>query len=155
AELRARFDLVSFDPRGVASSTPVQCFPSFGDELRFFASLPPFPVTPQEDVAFIDAFAQFDAFCEARNADLLLHMSTANAARDMMRRGRAVGDEGLPYWGFPYAPYRGATYVNLFPAGAGGVPLDGVTEPIEWAPGGGNQADGLPFSTRLKSDDGA
>ncbi|HKA09185.1 MAG TPA: alpha/beta hydrolase [Candidatus Dormibacteraeota bacterium] len=155
AELRARFDLVSFDPRGVASSTPVQCFPSFGDELRFFASLPPFPVTPQEDVAFIDAFAQFDAFCEARNADLLPHMSTANAARDMNLLRQAVGDERLTYLGFSYGTYLGATYVNLFPDRVRAVTLDGVIEPIEWATGRGNQADRLPFSTRLKSDDGA
>ena len=139
----------------MASSTPVQCFPSFGDELRFFASLPPFPVTPQEDVAFIDAFAQFDAFCEARNADLLPHMSTANAARDMNLLRQAVGDERLTYLGFSYGTYLGATYVNLFRDRVRAVTLDGVIEPIEWATGRDNQADRLPFSTRLKRDDGA
>jgi hypothetical protein len=45
--------------------------------------------------------------------------------------------------------------VNLFPERVRAVTLDGVIEPIEWATGRGNQADRLPFSTRLRSDDGA
>jgi len=69
--------------------------------------VPPFPVTPQEDVAFINAFEQFDALCEARNADLLPHMSTANAARDMDLLRQAVGDDRLTYLGFSYGTYLG------------------------------------------------
>lgn len=45
--------------------------------------------------------------------------------------------------------------MNLFPDRVRAVTLDGVIEPIEWATGRGNEADRLPFSTRLKSDDGA
>ena len=40
SRVRARFDLVSFDPRGVARSTPLQCFDTTDDAL---AALAPFP----------------------------------------------------------------------------------------------------------------
>jgi len=40
-ELQARFDLVSFDPRGVGDSTPVRCFSSLGEpHLPGLPSLP-------------------------------------------------------------------------------------------------------------------
>ena len=49
AAVRARFDIVSWDPRGVGASTAVQCFPSQEGENRFLARLPPgFPVGRSE-----------------------------------------------------------------------------------------------------------
>src|SRR5919199_2852375 len=49
AAVRARFDIVSWDPRGVGASTAVQCFPSMDAENRFLARLPPgFPVGRSE-----------------------------------------------------------------------------------------------------------
>jgi pimeloyl-ACP methyl ester carboxylesterase len=38
AALRARFDLVSWDPRGVGASTAVQCFRSDRQEARFLGA---------------------------------------------------------------------------------------------------------------------
>src|SRR5262249_54211033 len=38
--VRARFDLVSWDPRGIGESTAVQCFASMDDEQAFFAGVP-------------------------------------------------------------------------------------------------------------------
>lgn len=50
-ELRARFDLVGFDPRGVGRSTPLRCFDTFAEAV---AVLPPmaFPVTPAEETVW-------------------------------------------------------------------------------------------------------
>src|SRR5205814_8499295 len=47
-EVRARFDLVGFDPRGIIRSTPLRCFDSLE---QAFAVLPPFafPVTREEE----------------------------------------------------------------------------------------------------------
>ena len=42
AALRARFDIVTFDPRGFGYSTAVRCFPTAGAESKFLAGLPPF-----------------------------------------------------------------------------------------------------------------
>ena len=45
ATLRARFDLISWDPRGVGDSTAVLCFATPEDEQKFLAGLPDgFPV---------------------------------------------------------------------------------------------------------------
>jgi len=37
--MRARFDIIGFDPRGVARSTPIQCFPSNRARSRFFGDV--------------------------------------------------------------------------------------------------------------------
>jgi pimeloyl-ACP methyl ester carboxylesterase len=155
AEVRAHFDLVGFDPRGVAASTPVQCFGSNAEKQAFFQNVPPFPVGPHEDRAFIQTFEQFDALCSQRNPSLLPHMSTANAARDMDLLRQAVGDARLSYLGLSYGTYLGASYVNLFPDRVRAVILDGVVEPIEWSTGRDQEARTEPFSTRLRSDSGA
>jgi pimeloyl-ACP methyl ester carboxylesterase len=154
-ELQARFDIVGFDPRGVGLSTPVQCFASAADQQAFLSSIPQFPVTRAEETAYIKAFAQFDELCAARNRNMLAHMSTANADRDMDLLRQAVGDQRLTYLGVSYGTYLGATYVNLFPNRVRAVVLDGAIEPVEWATGRGSEAARLPFSTRLRSDAGA
>jgi len=46
--LRQRFDIISWDPRGIGESTAVQCFDTVQDELDFIATLPQgVPVTAQ------------------------------------------------------------------------------------------------------------
>src|SRR5579872_5949605 len=40
AQVRARFDIVSFDPRGVPASTAIQCFPDATAENRFLSRAP-------------------------------------------------------------------------------------------------------------------
>ena len=43
-EVRARFDLVGFDPRGIIGSTPLRCFDTLGEAQAALAPFP-FPVT--------------------------------------------------------------------------------------------------------------
>src|SRR3954447_1524769 len=52
AGVRARFDVVGFDPRGVGASTPVQCFASADAQQAFDAELPAFPVGHAQEQAF-------------------------------------------------------------------------------------------------------
>lgn len=93
-EVRARFDLVGFDPRGIIRSTPLRCSDSLE---QAFAVLPPFafPVTRQEE----RVHAQFDRklarACAQRAGAILDHMSTADIARDLDLLRRAVGDARL------------------------------------------------------------
>ncbi|HEY4027973.1 MAG TPA: alpha/beta hydrolase [Candidatus Dormibacteraeota bacterium] len=154
-ELRARFDLVGFDPRGVGLSTPVRCFASQAEQQAFFASRPPFPTTETEDATFIRGAADFDVRCQQRNGALLPHMSTANAARDMDLLREALGDAGLSYLGVSYGTYLGATYANLFPSRVRALVLDGAVEPVEWATGRDGEGSRQPVFLRLKSDLGA
>ena len=60
-EVRARFDILGFDPRGVGRSDPVTCFPTAAEEAAAFAGEPPYPVTAAEErgwPALADALAQ-------------------------------------------------------------------------------------------------
>jgi pimeloyl-ACP methyl ester carboxylesterase len=154
-ELHARFDLVGFDPRGIGRSTPVRCFASQAEQQAFFAGLPVFPITPAEDRTVIRAAADYDLRCQQRNADLLPHMSTANAARDMDLLRQALGDAGLSYLGESYGTYLGTTYANLFPSRVRALLLDGAVEPVELATGRDGEGGTQPVFLRQGSDLGA
>jgi pimeloyl-ACP methyl ester carboxylesterase len=153
-ELRGHFDIVGFDPRGIARSTPLRCFDTFDEAL---AVLPPFPfpyTRQEEDVQQASDNALAGA-CASKGGAIRDHMSTADVARDMDLLRRAVGDSKLTYLGFSYGSFLGQTYANLFPNRVRAIVIDGVLDPIAWTTGRGDQATTLPFSTRLHSDDGA
>lgn len=149
-EVRARFDIVGFDPRGVARSTPIRCF---GNLNQAFQAFPPiaFPLVEEEIELFIAADALLADQCEQRGNKIADHMSTANVARDLDLLREMVGDEMLTYVGLSYGTYLGQTYANMFPDRVRSLVIDGVLDPIAWA-----NLEGLtPFSTRLHSDEGA
>ncbi len=153
-ELRARFDLVGFDPRGIAASTPFRCFDTFAEAL---AVVPPmaFPVTADDETVWRASDQALASACSARGGAIMDHMSTANVARDLDLLRRAVGDDQLNYVGFSYGSYIGATYANLFPDKVGALVVDGVLDPVAWSTGTGDESATLPFTTRLGSADGA
>ena len=153
-EVRARFDLVGFDPRGIIRSTPLRCYETF-DEAQ--ADLWPisFPVTKAEERVWVRSDRAIARACAERGGPILDHMSTANVARDMDLLRRAVGDRQLTYVGYSYGSYLGATYANLFPGKVRALVVDGVLDPVAWSTGRGDQARTLPFSTRLRRAKGA
>jgi pimeloyl-ACP methyl ester carboxylesterase len=149
AALRARFDIVTFDPRGFGFSTAVRCFPTIAAENSFFAGLPAgFPVGTSQQSAWERTFARFGGLCAQRNGSLLEHDSTADVARDLDLLRRAVGDPVLNYLGLSYGTGLGATYANLFPARVGHLVLDGNLNPVAWTHGNGGQ----PTDMRMGSD---
>jgi pimeloyl-ACP methyl ester carboxylesterase len=154
AEVRARFDLVGFDPRGIGASTPLRCFDSL-DEAQ--AVLPPFrfPVTAAEERIWVEADQTFARACAGRGGPIIDHMATADVARDLDLLRQAVGDRQLTYVGLSYGAYLGATYANLFPAEVRALVLDGVPDPVAWATGRGDQAATQPLFNRLGSAQGA
>jgi pimeloyl-ACP methyl ester carboxylesterase len=147
AAIRARFDIITFDPRGFGYSTAVRCFPTAAGEIKFLGGLPPFPVGAQQDAAWERTYARFDALCAQRNGSLLDHDTTADVARDMNLLRQAVGAPRLNYIGLSYGTGLGATYANLFPAAAGHIVLDGNLNPVTWTSGGS-----LPDSLREGED---
>jgi len=153
-EVRARFDLVGFDPRGIIRSTPLRCFNSPEEWEPFFTPFV-FPLTPEEEQVWIAADRYLLRACDRRAGRIIDHMSTANVARDLDVLRAAVGDERLTYAGYSYGSYLGVTYANLFPGRVRGLVVDGVLDPIAWSTGRGGEATRLPFSTRLRSDAGA
>jgi pimeloyl-ACP methyl ester carboxylesterase len=153
-EVRARFDLVGFDPRGVARSTAVRCF---GTDKQWGPYFTPFafPSTPEELQIWVAADRYVDAACEQRAPRILDHMSTANVARDLDQLRQAVGDEQLTYAGFSYGSYVGVTYANLFPENVRALIVDGVVDPIAFSTGRGGEAATVTLGTRLRSAEGA
>ncbi|HET9601924.1 MAG TPA: alpha/beta fold hydrolase, partial [Acidimicrobiales bacterium] len=111
--LKARFDLVGFDPRGVGDSTAVDCIGDGAKDAE--ADLDPTPDTEAEITAIVDQVGASAQACADAQGDLLPHVGTMNSARDLDRIREAVGDERLSYLGFSYGTSLGATYANLFP----------------------------------------
>jgi pimeloyl-ACP methyl ester carboxylesterase len=152
AEVRARFDIVGFDPRGIARSTALRCYGT-PKQWQYYPFV--FPVNPAEEEIWRQADVAIADQCDQRGSKLYDHMSTADAARDLDLLREAVGDDKLTYIGYSYGTYLGMTYVNLFPDKVRAVVLDSNLDPIAWSMGMPGESATLPFSTRLKSAAGA
>lgn len=125
--LRARFDIVGFDPRGVDSSDPVRCLDDKGLD-RLLASSPD-PLTPAGLAELQSQARSFAAACEQHSGDRLPFVGTVDAAKDIDAIRAAVGDERLTYLGFSYGTLLGATYASLFPTRVRALALDGAVDP--------------------------
>ena len=124
-----RFDLIGFDPRGVARSTPLRCFATAEDADEVFGRMAALPVTAREEASTLKALKDYGQFCARFAGPLLEHMSTKDVARDLDVLRQAVGDAKLNYVGFSYGTLLGATYVNLFPNKTRAIILDGNVDP--------------------------
>jgi pimeloyl-ACP methyl ester carboxylesterase len=128
AEIRDRFDLVSFDPRGVGLSDPVRC--ASGPELDRYLALDPDPERPAEVATVVAATRRFVEGCVRRSGlALLAHVGTVDAARDLERLRIALGEQRLTYLGFSYGTFLGATFANLYPTRVRAFVLDGAIDP--------------------------
>lgn len=160
APVRARYDMVAIDPRGVADSEPVECLT--GKEMDAYTQVDQTPDDQGEETLLTASFKKFAAGCEKRSATILPHVSTVDAARDMDVFRAALGDKKLTYVGASYGTFLGATYAELFPKHTGRlrprrrdgpVPPGPRAEPrpdrrlrdgLRLLRGGLRQADGLP-----------
>ncbi|MBA3266013.1 MAG: alpha/beta fold hydrolase, partial [Nocardioidaceae bacterium] len=122
------YDVVGFDPRGVATSTPVDCVSD--EELDAYVSSEPSPDTAQEVREFRADWAEFTAGCVANSGPLLEHVSTVEVARDLDILRALVGDKRLTFFGASYGTFIGATYAALFPDRVGRLVLDGAVDPL-------------------------
>ena len=125
--VRDRFDVVSFDPRGVAGSSPVDCLTDA--ELDALLAVDPSPDNAAEKKALFDASRQQAQKCQQRSGKLLPHLSTVNVARDMDVLREALGDDKLTYLGYSYGTLLGARYAEQFPANVRALVLDGALDP--------------------------
>jgi pimeloyl-ACP methyl ester carboxylesterase len=124
-EVRNRFDIVSFDSRGVAEGVHVDCDTSL--DPVFDASF-----SPVDDAARAELVAAVGAVADAcgrRDGGLLRQVSTVDTARDLDVVRDALGESRLSYLGFSYGTYLGSLYAAQFPDRVRALVLDGAVEP--------------------------
>ncbi len=127
AKVRAQYDMVAVDPRGVARSEPVECLD--GRAMDAYTQTDVTPDDAGETDELVDAYKEFAEGCGADAPKLLRHVSTVEAARDMDVLRAVLGDEKLTYVGASYGTFLGATYAGLFPDRTGRLVLDGAMDP--------------------------
>jgi pimeloyl-ACP methyl ester carboxylesterase len=122
--IRARFDIVLFDPRGVGQSSPLLC----GDDVQKLIGLEPYPETDEDWQAIEDAIQEMAGQCAQAGSDILPFLGTESVARDMDRLREAMGDEELTYFGYSYGTTIGQVYADLFPTHVRAMVLDGAVD---------------------------
>ena len=125
--LRDQYDIVGFDPRGVGSSTAVDCVSDA--ELGKYLDSEFDLSTPEGKKAEKAQAEKFAKGCKDKSGDLLAHVGTESAARDLDVLRGLVGDKKLNYFGFSYGTSLGGMYANLFPKKTGRLVLDGALDP--------------------------
>jgi pimeloyl-ACP methyl ester carboxylesterase len=127
--ITGRFDVVGFDPRGVARSSPVECFTD-ADLEEGFGSEPDPASRADFDAAVAEQRAQAEQ-CGAKYGAALSHFSTRQTAHDLEALRQAVGDQQLTYLGFSYGTLLGAVYAQLYPEQIRAMVLDGAVDPAQ------------------------
>jgi pimeloyl-ACP methyl ester carboxylesterase len=126
--IRKRFHIVTFDPRGVGSSTPT---------LKAAPGL--FPILPPSGSSdwtqtlneSREIFRQANIQTQIDNQEFINHLGTRNVARDLELIRQAIGDQKLNYLGFSYGTRIGYTYAAMFPDKIRALVLDGNVNPSE------------------------
>jgi pimeloyl-ACP methyl ester carboxylesterase len=124
--LRERFDIVGFDPRGVARTARIDCT----DRLDPYYAVEFAPDDAAERAALEAQNRRLVAACERRAGKLLPFVSTERTARDLDRIRAALGDDRLTYLGFSYGTYLGTLYADRFPDRVRALVLDGAIDPV-------------------------
>ena len=120
-----RFDIVSWDPRGVGGSAPAEC----GSKLDYFYEVD----RSGTDTATANANAavskRFAADCARDAGRRLPFLSTDATVRDMDAIRAAMDVPTIDYLGFSYGTYLGALYADRYPNRVRTMVLDGAIDP--------------------------
>lgn len=124
-QIRHRYDLVGFDPRGVGKSSPIRCNDT--DSIDYYFET----VSSPEDKSEGDANQAWQKSavesCAKLNPDWWV-MTTLNTVQDMdVMREVITGDEPFNFVGFSYGTTLAVEYIRAFPEHAGRIVLDSVT----------------------------
>ncbi|MDT6984591.1 alpha/beta hydrolase [Streptomyces lusitanus] len=129
ATLRTRYDLVSFDPRGVGRSAPVTC--EDDQQLDEHFQQDGTPDDSAERTELLEGTEEFNAACENNSGRILPHVRTTDAARDLDLMRQVLGDDKLYYFGISYGTELGGVYAHLFPDTVGRAVFDAVVDPAQ------------------------
>ena len=128
-KLRTRYDLVSFDPRGVGRSDPVLC--ENDQQLDAYFQQDATPDDAAESTQLVDNTKEFNNACEDNSEKILPHVRTTDAARDLDLMRQVLGDDKLHYFGISYGTELGGVYAHLFPKRVGRAVFDAVVDPTQ------------------------
>ncbi|WP_345963122.1 alpha/beta hydrolase [Streptomyces sp. BRB040] len=122
------YDWIGFDPRGVGASEPsVVCDSGYLDPGH--AQPDPVPSTPAAEREWKERARAYADSCGDTYGDVLEHLTTEDAARDLDRMRIALGQEKITYFGTDWGTYLGSVYASLFPRRVERMVLDSVVRP--------------------------
>ncbi|MEU9624690.1 alpha/beta hydrolase [Streptomyces sp. NPDC048155] len=122
-EIRRRFDIVSFDPRGVGRSNPVTC----SNDL--LAQRPSPELASQADFDATLAYnKRLRADCRARTGPVFDHLDTAQTVQDLDALRAALGEAELTFHGSSYGTLLGAEYAEDHPHRVRAMVLESVMD---------------------------
>ena len=129
ADVRAHFDLVGFDPRGVGLSRPALWCNSDADNdrLRTDPQVDYSPAGVDHIESETKAFVQ--RCVDKMGKEFLANIGTVSVAKDLDAIRQAVGDDKLTYLGYSYGTRIGSAYAEQFPDKVRAMILDGAVDP--------------------------
>jgi pimeloyl-ACP methyl ester carboxylesterase len=128
-KLRENFNILGFDPRGVGQSSAVSCLTDAEND-EFLYGVSGFELGSDEDLAAARvSIKEFGSKCLEGTGDLLAHVDTVSAAKDMDVLRAVLGQQKLHYLGYSYGSLLGTTYATMFPDQVGQFVLDGAIDP--------------------------
>lgn len=125
---RERFDLVGLDPRGVGMSRPaIDCYTDKQRDDDAIVSGIPAGGLSWTGEATRTVLKQCAA--GSGGAEVLAHLGTRDAARDLDVLRAVLGDNKLSFLGVSYGTRLGAIYAQMFPDKVRALVLDGAEDP--------------------------
>lgn len=120
------YDIVGFDPRGVAQSEPIHCFTPEELDANLASDS-----KPDNDAEVAQSLVESEAFAKKciEKTEHIEHFTTIETARDMDILRAALGEKKLNYVGKSYGTYLGTLYASIFPNNVGRFVLDGAVDP--------------------------
>lgn len=118
-ELRKRFDIVTWDQRGVGRSNEVKC------SAELLARWPgDYPASEQDYRNLLAYNAELGADCRKHTGPVFDHVDTKSAVRDLDAIRTALGEEKITFYGASYGTQVGQQYAELFPGRLRAMTID-------------------------------
>jgi pimeloyl-ACP methyl ester carboxylesterase len=124
-EVLDSYDLIGFDTRNSAHSTPITCV----DPATYWKNPLPDPDAESTRRLNWQRAEEYAKGCQQRAGKYLPHLTTPNNARDMDQIRAALGEQKASYLGYSYGTYLGAVYGQLFPDRVDRMILDSAVNP--------------------------
>ena len=108
-EISERFDIIGFDPRGVARSQPIKCSV---DVLQREPS--GYPTSQAEFDQLVAYNKELRADCRKESGPIYDHASTADVIQDIDAIRRSIGERKINYYGVSYGTIIGQHYAERY-----------------------------------------